>query len=105
MVKEINHIGIKSYRMEDTLHFYVDLLGGEVIKNAGSTDGRFRFVYVQIASGVVELITSLEEKDQGFAHVAFLLADKSLDAHHDAVCAQGCTFTLAPKLSSSGDGR
>jgi len=105
MIKEVNHVGIKTYRMDDSIHFYEKLLGGKVIRNAGTPDGRFRYVYVQVAAGVVELITSLDENDQGYAHIAFLLADKSLDAHHEAICGYGREFSVPPKPTSSGDGR
>ncbi|MDL2318137.1 VOC family protein [Eubacteriales bacterium OttesenSCG-928-A19] len=105
MIQEINHIGVKSYDMDASLHLYVDLLGGEIIRNAGSLDGKFRYVYVQLGAGVIELITSLDKSDQGIAHVAFLLRDKSLDDHYASITAKGYAFTLNPKDSSSGDGR
>lgn len=106
MVKELNHIGILTCNVEESLHFYCDVLGGKIIKDTRSLDGKSRYVYVQIAQSVIELITCFEENKQGYAHIAFLLNGKTLDALFERlVDGCGCKPCLRPKMAGSGDGR
>ncbi len=106
MVKELNHIGIRCGDIDAAVNFYVNVLGGTIIRDAKGADGNGRFVYVQICNGVVELIKGKPDNpDNGLVHVAFLLKDdcKIEDAHKKLID-EGYRITVAPKLSSSGDG-
>ena len=105
MIYEINHVGIKTFDIEASIEFYVSLLGGTIVRDAKSTDGRSRFVYVQLERGIVELITVASEADQGFAHIALLLDSDCLDASYEKLSGEGVHFTVLPKVAGSGDGR
>lgn len=104
MIKELNHVAVRSGDMEKTIHFYADILGGKVIRDAVSPDGNSRFVYVQIAEGVIELIKGKPgAPNLGLQHVAFLL-DEPIGEVHKKLVDMGYNFTVAPKLAASGDG-
>ena len=105
MVREINHVGLSACDFDDVIHFYVDFLGGRLIRNAVSADGKARYVYIQLASGVVELLGCREPAKQGFAHVAFLLKGKTLDEKAARIAATGIEFPVPPKVAGSGNGR
>lgn len=104
MIKELNHVAVRSGDMEKAIHFYVDVLGGTVIRDASSPDGKGRFVYVQIVDGVIELIKGKPGSNNlGLQHVAYLV-DEPLEEIHRRLVEMGYHFTVEPKLSSSGDG-
>lgn len=105
MIHELNHIGIKTCDVEASIGFYRNILGGTIVRDAKSTDGKSRFVYIQLAIGIVELITINDPKDQGFAHIAFLVDNLGLDAAYEMLCNHGIEFTVRPKVAGSGDGR
>lgn len=106
MVKELNHVGILTCNVEESLHFYLNVLGGKIIKDAYSKDGKSRYVYVQIAQSVIELITCFDENTQGYAHIALLLNGKTLDILFERLIDRcGCKPCLRPKTAGSGDGR
>ncbi len=104
MFKELNHVAVRSGDMEKTIHFYVDILGGKVIRDTVGADGKGRFVYVQIAEGVIELIKGKPGgSNLGLQHVAFLV-DEPINDVHKKLVDMGYHFTVEPKLASSGDG-
>lgn len=103
MIKELNHIGIRSAHMEESIALYKKALSGRIIRDAQSLDGASRFVYIQIGIGVLELISVKNEADEGFAHVAFLL-DGAVDDAYERLKDQ-VRFTVLPKKAGSGDGR
>ena len=103
MIKELNHIGIRSAHMEETISFYQKTLGGQIIRDAASLDGKSRFVYIQIGVGVLELISVGDPANEGFAHVAFLL-NGTIDEAYDRLKDQ-VHFTVLPKVAGSGDGK
>ncbi len=106
MIKELNHVAVRTGDMEASLHFYVDILGAKVIRDATSPDGKGRFVYVQLVDGVIEIIKGKPGSDNlGLQHVAFLISDDT-DIHqvHDKLVGMGYHFTVEPKPASSGDG-
>lgn len=105
MVREMNHIGLRVCDVDAAIHLYADVLGGVVIRNSGSLDGKSRFVYVQLGGSVLEIITAQERASQGYAHVAFLTDHQGLDAAHASLVEKGYTFTVNPKVAGSGDGR
>jgi glyoxylase I family protein len=106
-IKELNHVAIRTADMDKAVHFYKDILGGTIIRDARSPDGKGRFVYVQIVDGVIELIQGKPGADNlGLQHIAFLTADGiDLDEFAAKLKETGYRFTVEPKLSSSGDGR
>lgn len=104
MMKELNHVAVRSGDMEKSIHFYVDLLGGEIIRDAQGAGGKGRFVYVQLAEGVIELIKGKPGSDNlGLQHVAFLV-DEPIEDVHKKLVDMGYHFTIEPKLAASGDG-
>lgn len=106
MIKELNHVAVRTGNMEAALHFYVDILGAKVIRDATSPDGKGRFVYVQLVDGVIEIIKGKPGADNlGLQHVAFLISDDT-DIHQvrERLGEMGYEFTVEPKLASSGDG-
>ena len=105
MIYELNHIGIKTANMEASIEFYHQMLGGVIVRDAKSLDGLSRFVYIQMGKGTVELITSQDPADQGFAHVAYLVDEAGLDKAYEILCEKGIEFTVKPKKAGSGDGR
>lgn len=105
MIREMNHIGLKVCDVDAAIRLYAEDLGGIVIRNSASLDGKSRFVYIQIGSMVIELITAQDESQQGYAHIAFLLDEMGLDAAYEKLSAEGYKFTVLPKVAGSGDGR
>ena len=105
MIKELNHVGLRTADMDASIRLYTDVLGGVIIRDAKSLDGASRFVYIQIGAGVLELITAPKD-NQGYAHIAFLTDDQTtLDDAYAHLVDLGIEFTVAPKSASSGDGR
>jgi catechol 2,3-dioxygenase-like lactoylglutathione lyase family enzyme len=105
MIKELNHVGIRTADMEASIRFYQGALGGRIIRDAKSLDGKARFVYIQIGVGVLELISVGPNDEQGFAHIAFLTGKMSLDEAYAKLNGEGLKFTVLPKTAGSGDGR
>lgn len=106
MIKELNHVGILTADIEGSIDFYVNILGGTIVRDATSTDGNSRFVYVQLVDGVIELITVGDPAAAGLAHIAFIINDNvSLDACYEKLVGMGYEFTVLPKVAASGDGR
>lgn len=105
MIKELNHVGIRTADMEASIRFYQGALGGKIIRDTKSLDGKARFVYIQIGVGVLELISVGPNDEQGFAHIAFLTGKMSLDEAYAKLNGEGFKFTVLPKTAGSGDGR
>jgi catechol 2,3-dioxygenase-like lactoylglutathione lyase family enzyme len=104
MIKELNHIGVRTADIDNALHFYVDILDGKIIRNGGSADGKSRFIYIQLCDGVIELLGSKPgETNFGLQHVAFLV-DCDLQAAYQTILAQGLEFTVPPRPAASGNG-
>jgi len=106
VVRELNHVAIRVADMDATLRLYRDLLGGKVIRDAKSPDGKGHFVYVQLAEGVIEFIKGNPGADNlGLQHIAFLTAkDQDINSATDAARKRGYQITVEPKLAASGDG-
>ena len=106
-IKELNHVAIRVADMEKSLALYKEVLGGTIIRDAHSPDGKGHFVYVQIVDGVIEFIQGKPGGDNlGLQHIAYLTADGTdLDSFAAELKEKGYHFTVEPKLSSSGDGR
>ena len=106
MIKELNHVGIRTADMENSIDFYVNILGGTIVRDAKTLDGKGRFVYIQIVNSVIELITVDDPTAAGLAHIAFIIDDNaSLDDCYEKVSGMGYGFTVPPKPAASGDGR
>ena len=102
MIKELNHIGLNTGDVEKAIDLYVNVLGGTIIKDTYSTDGKGRFVYIQLANGVIELLKNRPDSPNlGFRHVAYEV-DEPLDKVYQDLVALGYQFTVAPKISASG---
>ena len=43
MIKELNHVAVRTGNMEAALHFYVDILGAKVIRDATSREDLFTY--------------------------------------------------------------
>jgi len=105
-IKELNHVGSRTADMEKAVRFYRDILGGTIIRDFRSPDGKGHIVYVQIVDGVIELIRTPGSDNLGLAHIAFLVADGTdLDSFAAQLKEAGYRFTVDPKPTSSGDGR
>ncbi|MDR1802878.1 MAG: VOC family protein [Treponema sp.] len=106
-IKELNHVGLRTAGMDKAVHFYRDILGGTIIRDARTPDGKGRFVYVQIVDGVIEIIPGTPGADNlGLIHIAFLTADGTdLDSFAGQLKEAGYRFTVDPRPTSSGDGR
>lgn len=105
MVLELNHVGIKTSDYERSLKLYHEILGGKIVRDANSLDGKSRFVYLQLGEGIIELIGPVDPSDTGFAHVAYTLDGPVLDAFYERLTAMGIVFNVKPKKAGSGDGR
>lgn len=105
MIHEYNHVGILTADIEASISFYTTILNGQIVRDARSLDGKSRFVYIQLGKGIIELITTGNPAAQGFAHIAFLMEGKVLDAAYETLSSQGVEFTVLPKTAGSGDGR
>lgn len=105
MLKELSHIGVKTWDLEKSMAFYIDRLGGDVVRDVYSVDGKSRYIYAEIAQCIVELIPAESENDQGVEHTAFLLLDKSLDETFERCVAAGAGVDVAPRTAYSGVGR
>jgi len=104
VIKELNHIGIRAGDFEKTLDFYQKTLGGTIIRDSRSLDGKSRFVYIQLGDGVIELLSSKPgETNLGLQHVAFLV-NVDLNQAYETLLAQGLVFTVQPRLAGSGNG-
>jgi len=106
MIKELNHIGLLTTNIEASKEFYIETLGGTIIRDYKDDAGSL-YTYIQIALGVIELIrVPPDSANKGFVHVAYLIDDKkSLDEYHQYLAEKGYEFTLAPKSTAAGDGR
>jgi catechol 2,3-dioxygenase-like lactoylglutathione lyase family enzyme len=106
-IKELNHVGLRTADMDKSVHFYKDILGGTIIRDARTPDGKGRFVYVQIVDGVIEIIPGTPGTDNlGLIHIAFLTVDGTdLDSFAGQLKEAGYRFTVEPRPTSSGDGR
>jgi catechol 2,3-dioxygenase-like lactoylglutathione lyase family enzyme len=107
MIKELNHIGLSTADMDASKKFYVETLGGTIIRDFRDAENLSRFVYVQLALGVIELIrVAPNAANQGFVHVAYLIdSEKSLEEVYADLAGKGYEFTAAPRAAGSGDGR
>jgi len=107
MIKELNHIGLFTANMDVSRRFYVDILGGVVIRDFKNADHLSQLVFIQLALGVIELIrVPPDASNKGLAHVAYLIdAERSLDENYLHLHNRGMTFTVLPKPTSAGDGR
>lgn len=107
MIKELNHVGIRTADMEKSIDFYVNILDGKIIRDAKSTDGKSRFVYIQIVDGIIELISAAPDSaDLGLVHIAYIIDyDTTVDECYEKLSEMGYEFTVKPKIAGSGDGR
>lgn len=107
MIQELNHIGIRVGDIEKSIDFYTRVLDGKIIRDVKTASGDGRFAYVQIAEGVIELIKGIPgSSNLGLVHIAFLIDDKqSLEETYEHISKKGYTYTVTPKLASSGDGK
>lgn len=107
MIKELNHIGIRTADIDKSIDFYVNTLGGKIIRDVLSTNGESRFVYIQIVDGIIELISATPDvEDLGLVHIAYIIDnDTTLDECYKKLVKMGYEFTVKPKIAGSGDGR
>ena len=102
MIRELNHVGIRVADLDASLRLYRDILGGVVIKDAQTADGAMRVVYVQLANGVVELISNKTGGDFGLHHIAFLLADGvDIKQAAERVRSAGYEISVEPKPATT----
>ncbi|MDI9469962.1 MAG: VOC family protein [Bacillota bacterium] len=106
LVREINHAGLRVADMETSLVFYRDLLDGRVIRDARPLTGPGRFVYVQLANSVVELVESRADDPQlGWQHIAFLTTRaRPIATIVDDVREAGHSITAPARRSGTGHG-
>ena len=105
LIRQVDHVCVKALDITAAIRFYADVLGGQVISDTLSPDGKTRFVCVNYRGGVVELINAAEPAAQGYAHLAFLVDEGTLDAAYGRLALAGYDFTVKPRATSSGHGR
>ncbi len=105
LIREVDHVCVKALDIAAAIRFYADILGGQVISDTLSPDGRTRFVCIHYRGGVIELINAAESAAQGYAHLAFLVDEGTLDAAYSRLALAGYDFTVKPRATGSGDGR
>ncbi|GHU71505.1 hypothetical protein AGMMS49992_05630 [Clostridia bacterium] len=105
IIRELNHVGLFTHNIDESIRFYRDTLGGILIRNSASQDWKHRFIYAQIGAGVVEIIGVAPDARTGFAHVAYLVHPQSLDSAYEFLAGQGFEFTGPPRAALSGVGR
>jgi catechol 2,3-dioxygenase-like lactoylglutathione lyase family enzyme len=107
MIKELNHVAIRVADMEAGIRFYRDILGGTVIRDESVPSQSLRFVLLQVANGVIELMYRRSRAiDNGLQHIGFRVAeDRTLDDVAEHIKGLGYRFELSPRESSTGNGR
>lgn len=105
-LRELNHTAVQSGNLEESVRFYTEILGGRIIRDACAVNGNGRYIYVQIANGVIELVRGMPKQNRrGFQHIAFLLSEGAeLKAVRQKLGETGIVFTVEPKKASSGNG-
>jgi catechol 2,3-dioxygenase-like lactoylglutathione lyase family enzyme len=104
MIKELEHVAVRTSNMEAALHFYADILGGKIIRDTALSDGTKRHIFVQIANGVIEL---LEGGQDGLIHAAFRTDEQNhtIEEVCDALRSQGFEIINEPSPSKLGNGK
>ena len=121
MIKNIRHTGIVVEDLENSLHFYVDLLGFKVAKKMhesgpyiddmlvlkdaqvttvklATPDGQMiELLHFQSHSGKQKLRSLV---DTGLTHMAFTVDD--LDMEYEKLKGEGVHFNAPPRLSPDG---
>ena len=105
MIRELNHVGMRTSDLSAALRFFKDGLSGCVIRDIEVPVGRM--VFVQIGNSVIELIQNPPgQGDFGFTHTAFrTAANSSIELCHRNLEQAGCCFTVPPKIAASGNGK
>ncbi|MEQ7126225.1 VOC family protein [Actinopolymorpha sp. B11F2] len=106
MIYELNHVGVRIRDLDESLAFWVGILGAKVVSEAFIPSSRTDCVYLQIADGMVELLRPAEPPPGttfGLDHIAFMTDD--LDGEHQRVVAAGAPSLLDPKVAGTGRGR
>lgn len=106
IIKELNHVALKTGDLKATMYFYVDVLGAKIIRDLKDANGESYLYYVQLAEGVIEIIRGQQGRDElGFLHVAFLTDDnQDLFEICDSLKKMGYEFTDGPRKAASGIG-
>jgi glyoxylase I family protein len=103
IIKEINHVALRTPDLEATRRFYIDVLGGKIIRNLKNAEGVSYTYYFQLAEGVIEVFGGKE--NLGYQHIAFLTADdRELYALCDEMKTMGYVFHDGPRKAASGIG-
>jgi catechol 2,3-dioxygenase-like lactoylglutathione lyase family enzyme len=106
MIYELNHVGVRIRDLDESLAFWVGILGAKVVSEAFIPSSRTDCVYLQIADGMIELLRPADppaETTFGLDHIAFMTDD--LDGDHRRVVAAGAPSLLDPKVAGTGRGR
>lgn len=106
LLKELNHTAIRTGDMKKALCFYVDILGGRIIRDAHAISKKGHYIYIQLANGVIELVEGVPgEMSRGFQHIAFLISDdRDIQGVRKYLGEAGYVYTAEPRKASSGDG-
>jgi catechol 2,3-dioxygenase-like lactoylglutathione lyase family enzyme len=124
MIKSTEHFSFTVSNMEDTLHFFCDLLGlpatpimevadPDVQRIIGMPGASLRIALVQVPDGKnIELIEYVRPKGEwidlktnnaGVAHIAFLVDD--IDGMYGDLSKKGVQFVHEPVRVPSNDGK
>jgi catechol 2,3-dioxygenase-like lactoylglutathione lyase family enzyme len=106
MIYELNHVGTRIRDLDDSLAFWVGILGAKVVSEAFIPSSRTDCVYLQIADGMVELLRPADppaETTFGLDHIAFMTDD--LDSEHQRLVGAGFESLVDPKVAGTGRGR
>jgi lactoylglutathione lyase len=98
------HSMIRVLDLDASLHFYVDLLGLEVVRRSDYENGRFSLVFLSTGqeddSATIELTWNWDQKDpypggRNFGHLAFAVDD--IYALCETLQAEGVTILRPPR--------
>jgi catechol 2,3-dioxygenase-like lactoylglutathione lyase family enzyme len=105
IIRELNHIGIRTSNLHKSIILFQDILGGQIIRDITIPSGKL--VFIQIINSIIELIEVKHgSADTGITHVAFrTMPDIPIEQCQKILEKCGCIFTIPPKIAASGNGK
>lgn len=106
MTFRLNHMCSNVRDMDANIAFYTNVLGGQVTSYQIIEPIKAKYVYVQVAEQLIELIepgVHDENTTYGLTHIAY--ETENLDEAYKYICDLGYKFHVPPKNAASGNGR
>ncbi|MFW5987912.1 MAG: VOC family protein [bacterium] len=109
MLKDFDHVTITVSDLKESIKFYRDILGLEVMGMLEQNDGDFKLVYFKAGSSVIEMfhfsekgkaILENDDHDLGIKHFGFKV--DSVDQVTKTLKEKGVEFTLEPLDATGG---